>query len=198
MKETIENSPKLLPGERVEWCVSPDWSRASKPQRRWLILLWTIVLAIIASMIAVAVIHFSGHAQPNTFGRAASSVGILIVASLTIYLWIKVVGCVFAFFQQPDQRPHETYTLTDRRLIVTSGSPATTQSVTSANYLLEATLRPNGRVHDLMLWFGPRGCDEYYDYGEPLVLHAIENGELAKSQILERFGPSRWQSRKPR
>ena len=100
---------------------------------------------------------------------------------------------MFALFERPDPRPNETYALTDRRLIVTRGDPPVTQTVTSANYLLEATLRPNGRVHDLALWFGPRGQDEYYDYGDPLLLRALEDGADAKKQIVARFGPPKWE-----
>lgn len=194
---TSDNNPAfdLLPDERIEWSAQPDWSRAARPPRRRWALVRLTALALLMSVIAVFVIHASEWPEPESLGRAVFAIAILVTGALTIYLWIKAASATFALFERPAPRPEAAYALTSHRLMVTTGNPTTTQTVTSANYLLEATLRPNGQVHDLLLWFGPRGHDEYYEHGEPLVLYALADGATAKKEIIARFGPPKWQPR---
>lgn len=179
----------LLPGERVGWTATPQWARAARPPRRWLALVGMIALAAVVTLAAILIIDASDAAEPMTLARAVSAVAILVTCALTIYLWIRTVARLFALFERPEPRPNETYALTDRRLIVLTGTPAAAKSITTANVLLEATLRPNGHVQDLALWFGPRSDDEFYDYDEPVLLRALDNGADVKRQLIERFGP---------
>jgi len=183
----------LMPSETIEWQSTPVWSEAARPPSRWLAFARVAALALIASAIAIFVIDASGDVEPQSLARSVSAVAIVIACALTIYLWIKTAGRAFALFERRDRQADACYVLTDRRLLVIRGEVAETQTVTSANYLLEARLKPNGRVHDLHLWFGPRGNDEYYDYGEPLVLFALQNGAEAKKMMIERFGPPEWE-----
>ncbi len=183
----------LILGERIEWSASPAWALAARPPRRGLVLLGITALAILVSLITVVVIDAGDHAEPQTIRRSSFAVAILVSVTLTVYFWIKAVGRAFTLFERPAPRREEIYVLTDRRLIVASGKPPTAQIVTSASYLLEATLKPNGSVHDLALWFGPRGEDDYYDYGDPLLLRALENGAEVQQEIVKRFGPAKWE-----
>lgn len=191
LKDSAINSA-LMPSEHIEWQAAPVWSEAARPPSRWLAILRMLALALLASVIAIVVIYAGGDAEPKSLARSVSAAAIMISGALTIYFWIKTAGRVFALFERPDLRPDACYVLTDRRLLVIRGDAGETQTVTSANNLLEATLKPNGRVHDLHLWFGPRGNDECYDYGDPLVLFALENGAEAKKKMIERFGPPSW------
>ena len=156
-------------------------------------MLGMAALAALVSLITVLVIDAGDRVEPQTPGRSCFAVAILVSVTLTVYLWIKAAGRAFTLFQRPAPRREEIYVLTDRRLIVASGTPPTTQIVTSASYLLEAALKPNGSVHDLALWFGPRGDDDYYDCSDPLLLRALENGAEVQQEIVKRFGPAKWE-----
>ncbi len=180
-------APFLLDGERIIWRGSAVWKHAAHPPRRILSFLSMLTLSVIAFFGASLVTVAGDSVEPNSFLRSLYAVGMLVSFAIVIYLSLRTVSRFFALFTKPDPRQSGDYLLTDQRLIIVSGEPPTAYTISRANVLLEAILSPNGAVHDLKLWFGPKEDDDYFDYADPTILFALENGEEAKRQILQAF-----------
>lgn len=177
----------LLENEHVLWSSRPDWQRAAKPLSRGLAFLATLASALLASLGAIAVIHFADDTEPATIYRAASAVAILIAVTFVVLLWWRTMTAFVRLFARERPRPDAIYALTNQRLIVHVVQPPLTLSVTREARLLSARLQGNGATHDLTLWFCGTQDGEFVDVGDPLVLLALPDGESAKATILEAF-----------
>ena len=149
-------APFLLDGEQVVWRGAANWKQAAHPPRRILAFLSMLALAVIAFFGASLITVAGDSAEPNSFLRSLYAVGMLVSFAIVIYFSLRAVSRLFALFTKPDPRKPANYALTDRRLITVSGEPPRAHTISRANYLLEAILSPNGSVHDLKLWFGPK------------------------------------------
>ena len=91
---------QLLPGEQIEWRASPAWNKAARPPRRGLILAGMTVFALLATLIMVIVIGAGDESEPDSLGRSIHASAMIVAIALTVYLWIKAAGRVFALFER--------------------------------------------------------------------------------------------------
>lgn len=161
----------LLPDERVLWNGKPDWRNATPRKEFWrskaVHFLWIFGLIVI-----ILLLWCVGEGIHEGFTRTI--LGVLIVLFSVFLLPITASFLDFKKARLGD----ESYAITDRRVIILD-SEGSRRSI-APNVFLQVRSSPNGKVHDLNLWYG-------HEDNEVLTFQAISDHGAVEKLILERF-----------
>ena len=178
----------LFGDEQVEWRASPNWDLAEYPLRRKALFRLMLFLTFITSLASGALVVGSPSLKDGSPDRPMATAVMLIAFTITGYAWLHLAR---QFFSLPVNRVFSQkalYALTDKKLIVIPEDQSLL-AIKAADYqLTSASVRPNGLVNDLELFFERRDIIKRGKQSlGPVSLHAIDNAETIKEIIARLF-----------